>query len=412
MVQNDRLMHAVAEMLNKLLTVDDFREAIDEALATLGLASQVDRVYIWENHPHDPSGEPAVSQRFEWCNEGVEPQIDNPDLINLPYGDVGLSWWYESLSNHGVINGIVSDMPQAERETLEPQGIVSILVVPIFIKEDFWGFIGFDDCQKRRVWNEEELALLRLAAGSLGGAIARKALDDKMEEFNRSLAEKVEQEIAKNRSKDALILQQAKQMAIGQMIGSIAHQWRQPLNGISLAAGEIAFDLELGSDPQEIKENLKMINDLSQNMSKMMDDFMDFFQMESAQKEFPVIEAIEYVLKILEPPIYRKNINVKVAGDAELTVEICQNSLQQLLINLMNEVIDKIDPSKPEINIGYHLDEQRAFKLVITWQRLPDAVEDAQSKMNMLISSLIVQDALHGQLQTQANNYTISVPVT
>lgn len=122
-----------------------------------------------------------MSQRFEWANSTVEAQIDNPELQNLPYSLLS-HHWYSSVSVGKTVHGLVRDFPEAERAILEAQDIVSILLVPILLEGEFWGFMGFDDCHLERQWTETEQAILVAAAGSLGGAIIRKRTEVALQE--------------------------------------------------------------------------------------------------------------------------------------------------------------------------------------------------------------------------------------
>lgn len=80
---SDCLLQGIAIATNRLLTVKDHHESIQAAIGALGIATNVDRIYIFENHPHPETEQPAMSQRWEWVAEGVSPEIDNPDLRNL-----------------------------------------------------------------------------------------------------------------------------------------------------------------------------------------------------------------------------------------------------------------------------------------------------------------------------------------
>ena len=83
-----------------------------EFLITLSSALDVSRVYIFLNH-WDSAGNAYMSQIAEWCSEGIEPQIDNPMLQNLPYG-FSPRRWFETMTNGGIIIGNVSDSPEGE----------------------------------------------------------------------------------------------------------------------------------------------------------------------------------------------------------------------------------------------------------------------------------------------------------
>lgn len=170
--KRDRLMSGVVDATKHLLTTKDFAAAIKLALAALGNACGVDRVYMFENHLHPDTGELLMSQRFEWVNSNFTAVMDHAEVQNLSYFAC-FPDWYENLTLGKPFGGLVR-LPQDEPETLEKQNILSILVVPIFLETKFWGFIGFDDCKSDRSWSDTEKAILTAAAFSIGGAIMRQ----------------------------------------------------------------------------------------------------------------------------------------------------------------------------------------------------------------------------------------------
>jgi len=184
--KQDRLLLGVAGAMNHLLITLDFSSAITKALKAIGLAANADRVYIFETHTHPETNEPLMSQRFEWDCFSAETQVNNPVFQNIPYR-IGFSRWYETLSANNSICGLIRDLPPEEREMLDQQNIMSILMVPITIHERFWGFIGFDDCHSERAWRGEEEAVLFAMAGSIGGAIARKQAEEQLRQTSSEL---------------------------------------------------------------------------------------------------------------------------------------------------------------------------------------------------------------------------------
>ena len=194
--QKDRLLHAIAEALFHLLTEKEPESSISAALEIIGKAIEVDRVYIFENHQDPLTGGLLMSQRFEWCLNSILPQIDNPLLQNLSYME-NFSRWLENLSDNKSIKGIVSDFPERERNILELQGIISILVVPIIFENRFWGFIGFDDCKNERIWDLVEETILTTAAISIGNALMHKRTEEalKKSEKDKELVLNTTQEI-------------------------------------------------------------------------------------------------------------------------------------------------------------------------------------------------------------------------
>ncbi len=172
--KREKLLCSVAKATNQLLTNPDFRSAITEALAILGVAAAVDRVYIYENHPHPITGEPAMSARFEWTQETVNPSISQPHWQNQPYSAFGMTRWYDALSSGQPIQGVTQELPKAEQDILQRDHILSILLVPIHIDETFWGYIGFDECHSKRRWSQSEESILVAMAASIGGALKRQ----------------------------------------------------------------------------------------------------------------------------------------------------------------------------------------------------------------------------------------------
>lgn len=169
--KQDQILHGAAGAMNCLLTKEDHSAGIQEALAIIGRAIQVDHVHIFENHFIATSREIAMSQRYVWTKAADSVELNSSSLQTIPYMKAGLSRWFEALSSGEIIQGPVRLFPMGEQRFLEPYGIKSLLVVPIFILNEFWGFIGFDDCENERCWNKrEEITLLTMAAG-IGGSI-------------------------------------------------------------------------------------------------------------------------------------------------------------------------------------------------------------------------------------------------
>ncbi|GMU44052.1 MAG: EAL domain-containing protein [Xanthomonadales bacterium] len=158
-----------------LLEDEPLDDLVRRVLEGLGLGMGADRVYIFETHERD--GEVLASQRYEWCQEGVGAQIDNPELQNLPFERL-FPRWLQQLRADRAISGIVATFPQVEREILEAQEIQSLIVVPVSLRGRLWGFVGFDAVRHRRQWSQAEERVLRLTAAALGAAIEQMRVLD------------------------------------------------------------------------------------------------------------------------------------------------------------------------------------------------------------------------------------------
>jgi PAS domain S-box-containing protein len=179
---SDRLLLGIAQASQALITCPNLDDAIRTALQILGEAIAVDRIYIFENHPHPDTQAPASSLRWEWVGPGISPKTNQPSVQNLSYSNFSISW-YEALSQKRPIAGLVKDLRPSEQAILTPQGVMSLLVMPIWERDYFWGFIGFDDCHQERLWSELDIAVLQSIAASIGSTIAQHQLDAKLEQI-------------------------------------------------------------------------------------------------------------------------------------------------------------------------------------------------------------------------------------
>lgn len=154
----------ISELLLVLGKSTDYREAINLSLSTLGKSLKVDRTYIFQNH-RNLAGEQLTSQKFEWCAPGIEPQLDNPDLQNFSLEGYPLWEKYMKLNKH--FQGSISSLDDEAAEILKAQQIVSIVLVPLSISDQIWGFIGLDDCTNDRSWNPGIIETLKTAAHAI-----------------------------------------------------------------------------------------------------------------------------------------------------------------------------------------------------------------------------------------------------
>lgn len=171
LARRDLLLETVAKSTQILLSDLSFNEIINKVLKLIGESVDHDRVYIFEYHK-DESGKLLKSQRYEWANSVVEPQIDNPELQNVDVASVAFRWW-DNFNKGLAIKGNVADFPELEKEVLESQGIISLLAMPIFVENHCWGFIGIDKCSGKYEWSDSEVSLLLTIASSIGMLIQR-----------------------------------------------------------------------------------------------------------------------------------------------------------------------------------------------------------------------------------------------
>ncbi len=183
------LLTAASKAAQELLNDSkDFDATINKVLGILGNATNVDRVYVWNIHKAPNPAEDDrlyTSQLYEW-SEGAEPQQGNDIVTNLLVEE-GIPTWIGIFQQGKCVNNLVKNMPQGERDVLEPQGIISILTAPIMFHGHLWGFVGFDNCHSEYTWSHAEEDILRTAGTLISTAIhsrhTNQALYEAQERF-------------------------------------------------------------------------------------------------------------------------------------------------------------------------------------------------------------------------------------
>jgi PAS domain S-box-containing protein len=168
---------SLSSAIIRLNTNDD--NAVTKALGHILSCSEASRIYIFHNFI-DENNLLSMRQVFEVCADNIEPQIGNEKLQHVVYGKDGFGRWQERLSEGESIYGRVADFPEEERTILEAQGIKSILIIPIFARGDWYGFIGFDDVVEGREWSMDDILLLQTFSRMLGNFFEREEAEQKL----------------------------------------------------------------------------------------------------------------------------------------------------------------------------------------------------------------------------------------
>lgn len=168
-----KLLSAIAAVISTLFQYENWEDALDASFGIVGNAIKVDRVYYFEIYFDPKTHEGFANQKLEWTARSAHAQLDNPDLQNLPF--TLIEDFIEPLSRNRPFKAIISQMPDgATKDILIAQDIKSILVLPIFLKGTFYGFIGFDDCKQEREWREDEISFLKTLSSKLTSAIEKR----------------------------------------------------------------------------------------------------------------------------------------------------------------------------------------------------------------------------------------------
>ncbi len=334
LLRNEKMLKSIALATKELLSNPDFYKATQNSIIVLGEGAEVDRAYLFENN-FEVSGKTLSSQRFEWSASGVPAEIDNPELQGLPLDLFGEG--VHKLLINKVYQAVVSQIKTDEglKELLESQDIKSIILIPIFVEDYFWGFVGFDDCNNERQWSEAETALLLSFADCISNAIQRKNLEENL----------------------FLSMQQAKEAsnAKSEFLANMSHEIRTPLNGV------LGFsDLLRRSEVNETqKEYLKSVMQSGHLLLELINDILDFSKIEAGKMEISeskvnLKQTAHEVLNVIRPIAEEKNLDLKLSLDPQLYTFYFfdETRLKQVLINLLSNAVKFSHQGKVELTIG------------------------------------------------------------
>lgn len=160
--------------------------------------------------------------------------------------------------------------------------------------------------------------------------------------YKNNLKNEIQKEKEENIKKDKLLQEQAKLASMGEMIGAIAHQWRQPLNTLGLNIQTLTDEYEDGNINQKFltkfeKEQMETIN----FMSKTIDEFRNFFRIDKEKEEFYILESIEKVKNLVLPQMNAYFIEININGD-DFKFKGYKNEFSHVILNLINNAKDSI----------------------------------------------------------------------
>jgi nitrogen-specific signal transduction histidine kinase len=180
-----------------------------------------------------------------------------------------------------------------------------------------------------------------------------------LQELNKKLEARVREEVRDNRKKDSIMIHNSKLAQLGEMMGLIAHQWRQPLSAISATATGMQIKFELDSWSMEyVESSLKHIEEYVQHLSDTINDFTDFFKPTKKREAILARDIIKKALFIMSPLLTKDSVLVVKKYSSDNLIETYPNEVVQVVLNLLknaDNALVKRKISNPEIYINEYV---------------------------------------------------------
>lgn len=233
--------------------------------------------------------------------------------------------------------------------------------------------------------------------------------------------------------KEEMLITQSRQAAMGNMVGLIAHQWKQPLNMIGMIANNIKLDLELGSpiDTLELNKDMDQLHEQISYLSDTIEDFKNYFKPNKEQQLIKADEIMEKALTLIDKSFINHKITIEKDYQIRTALEVFPNELMQVFINILNNAKDVLISNcikDPKVVINMYEDD---INCTITIADNAGGIpEDAMDKigelyfstkgddgtgLGMYMSKNIVEKHLDGKLQWENKDegalFSISIPI-
>lgn len=232
--------------------------------------------------------------------------------------------------------------------------------------------------------------------------------------------------------KEDMLVAQSRQATMGNMIGMIAHQWRQPLSIINMIVNNIQLDIVLESieDNVGLEDDIKSILEQTEYLNQSIEDFRNFFRPNKEKISTDVNQVMRQTLKLINKSFENNNIEVLTDYNAESRIEIYPNELMQVFINIINNAKDAIGGNNIEngkITVKT-MDDEKNIVILIEDNAggIPlDTIErmgklyfstkgDSGTGLGLYMSKMIIENQLNGSINWKNENdgavFSITIP--
>jgi len=170
-----------------------------------------------------------------------------------------------------------------------------------------------------------------------------KMINENIKRSKVYLDEKVKFQIEQNQKKDTLIIEKSKMASMGEMIGNIAHQWRQPLSVISTGVTGMQMQKEYGLlEDKDFYHTCEIINENAQYLSRTIEDFRNFITGDRTKKVFSLKDNITSFLHLVDGRFKSNHIKIILDLDDDIQIDGYENELIQCLMSIVNNSRDAL----------------------------------------------------------------------
>ena len=347
---NQRMLHAINHAAVLLLNsdVDTFEGSLYQSMFSLAEILDIDRISIWKNSTIN--GELYCSLVSHWTEK------DHFTFSNASTRDVSFDrerpGWEAVLSNGSCINSLASDMPLSVQRQLD---VRAVLVIPVFVEDQFWGFVAFDNCKKEKLFTKSEETILWSASVVFVHAWMRNEVLKSLHETSTLLEQALFEANLASKSK-------------GDFLRTVSHEIRTPMNVI-LGLTEIKLQSE--ALEAHVREAFERIHASGDMLLGIINDILDMSKIEAGILE---VVAEPYDTAELISATAQTNMVRKGSKPVEFILDVDENMpaqltgdalrIKQILNNLLSNAFKYTE--KGQVRLSFHTETGKSDDQNIT----------------------------------------------
>ena len=326
--RRDHILDSINGAVSTLIhaTFDEFDLALHKSMGILAETVNADRMSIWKNYVKD-NGMSFCFMVYEWLGPNAPKKDANP-FLELSY-DGDLPGWEEKLSRNECIRSLTQNLATESRKVLERRGALSIIVMPVFVHDRFWGNAILESCKNKKPFPLNVESVLRSGSLSITNAVIRQGMTQEVYNTSIKLQEALEKAQSASRTKS-------------EFLAKMSHEIRTPMNAIIGMA-----ELALRSDSMDTAyEHILTVKQAGTNLLSIINDILDISKVERGKldivpMDYQLSSLLHDVISIIRMKIVDSHLRFVVNVDSRIPNALRGDEvrIRQVLLNLLGNAV-------------------------------------------------------------------------
>lgn len=327
-----------------LLTEHSLEDAIASSFNLLGETYQANRIMLFRNHKDTETEEISMTLQQEWSHPDVESSLNSFQDTHIPYHP-DLSLFYDMLNSDSPVIAITEDLTPNTKKFLTQLDVRSVVIMPVNVRNNLWGFLGIGDCTSSRLWKEEEVSAIK-AISLVLGAVIQKHQDQEELTIARLHAEE------SDRLKSSIL-------------ANINHELRTLMTGI-LGFSELLCEQLENQDVRQMAVNIQLSG---RRLLATLNSMIELSQFEAKKTLFKLKETKlnELILLTCEPHLSgakQKKLGFEIFMNESIFSYIDEKLFAQLLNHLLENAVKFTDKGKITLETGNRWDLGKSWSCI------------------------------------------------